>query len=74
MRAETDDIPELPRLAYEAWCQLLPGQSHPRWGQLPKRLRRAWQGVVTFVVLTDRAAAESSAGHARPDEERAHAR
>jgi hypothetical protein len=62
MWGEMQDLPpELPRLTYEAWCQLLPGQPHPRWGSLPTRIRRAWEGVVTFVALTERAAAERRA-------------
>jgi len=62
--ADAEETPELARLAYEAWCQLLPGQPHPRWGQVPTRVRRAWQGVVMFVVLTERAAAARRCTHA----------
>ena len=66
--ADAEEIPDLARLAYEAWCQLLPGQPHARWGQVPQRVRRAWQGVVMFVVLTERA----GAGRRREAEGRAH--
>lgn len=59
---------DLARLAYEAWCQLLPGQPHARWGQVPKRVKRAWQGVVTFVVLTERAHAAGHGPKAEPGE------